>query len=137
MDCGTLLPSFALPFSYLKMKKHPSLPFRATLFTLLLSLLFACALPPYQQMSEAKQALLTAKDYVNNNAATIQDQRDYQAASEALTAAEQAVDQERYQDAKQLLFNSKNKSQEIIKRHLPTTNIHFESDDDSNANKNN
>ncbi len=99
--------------------------YRSLCICLLTTVLLACALPPYQQMSEARQALNGAKAYLKKTTASAQDLQDYQVARQYLTDAESAMSKNDYTHARHLVLASKAKSQAIIKRHLPKTNIHF------------
>ncbi len=105
--------------------------YRSLRLCLLTTVLLACALPPYQQMSEAKQALDGAKTYLKNKStASAQDKQDYETARQYLVDAESAMSRNEYTHARHLVLASKAKSQAIIKRHLPKTNVHFASDAD-------
>ncbi len=102
--------------------------YRSLFICLLTTVLIACAFPPYQQMSEAKQALNGAKACIKNKPGSMQDQQDYQTARQYLADAESAMHKKEYTQAKYLVLASKAKSQAILKRHLPKTNIHFATD---------
>lgn len=101
--------------------------YRSLLGCLCLSVLLACATTaPYQQLSETKQTLLSAKQLLTseNNTTQTEDTADYQAAEAALAKAEQALLEKRHEAAKQWLSTSREKSLAIIKRH-PNSNIQF------------
>ncbi|MPV85813.1 DUF4398 domain-containing protein [Ostreibacterium oceani] len=83
--------------------------------------LSACATTvPYQAMSDTKQILQSAAQYVK----TPTDEIDFDAAKTSLSNAEAAMQQGDYPRAKTHLQKSKDKSQGIIKRYN-TSNIQF------------
>lgn len=111
--------------------------YRSLVACLLLCVLAACvALPPYQSISEAKQAVAAAESLIqqsvdtNNQAWLAADQASYQLAKTALQRAETALSAQQYSQAATWSANSKRHAQIIIKRHQPpqqssTNNIRF------------
>lgn len=79
--------------------------------------LTACTLtPPHQQMSEARQALMSAQSLITEQSdASLK--KDYIAAEKALLEAESAMQNKDYSLAKQLISESKQRSQGILKQH--------------------
>lgn len=115
------------------LKKFTAL-YRCLIICLFLSYLGACSsLPPYQQISDAKQALAAAEkvistsESVNNPALLAANQANYQLARNALQQAEKALAAQQYPAAQTWSANSQRYSQMILKRHQGTqqSNIRF------------
>lgn len=116
------------------MLKNFTVLYRRLTCCLLLGFLAACSsLPPYQQISDAKQALAAAETIINesaseNNPALLAaNQANYQLAKDALQQAEKALATQQYPSAQTWSANSQRYSQIILKRHQETqqSNIRF------------
>lgn len=100
---------------------------------LLLSFLVACStLPPYQQISDAKQALAAAEKVLHQTTAETEaslseeDRASYNLAKDSLNQAEKALSQQQFAEANAWSARSKQQSQLILKRHQQSqSNIHF------------
>lgn len=93
-----------------------------------LSLLVSCATTaPYQAMSDAKQALISARDYLNEQTPPSEaDQYTYQLAEQTLQAAEKAINAKQYVKARTLIQQSQTHSQTLlIRRKQKNSNIRF------------
>lgn len=102
------------------MKEKTFALYRSFVGCLLLTTLFACAsVAPHQQISEAKQALMSAVKLSREKKLNEAERLLLQSAYDRLQQAESALQDQRYNDADLLSAESKRLSQRILKDHRP------------------
>lgn len=110
------------------MKEKTFALYRSFIGCLLLSSLFACtSIAPYQQISEAKQALSGVLSLSENEQLNDIEMISLQSAQQKLYQAEQMMSNQQYDQAGFLSEESKRLSQNILKTHQKTirSNVKF------------